>query len=183
MVKIQDSVFNLMAICYFRYLNQTNVFFHQLTRNKTYDNTSWGHVLYKSRTSNCSVWLRTILCSVNEQITCSRHIINYLIMGLLTRIKVLLTFYHLYMHNSDDILPKYWHIFKIQMPLDYFHDYSRILIKKADVPTYGIVWLKAWQLRWYYFWRRLLIPIHSTLRVWYDISNFPSILLPPSLLY
>ena len=111
MVKIQDSVFNLMAICYFRYLNQTNVFFHQLTRNKTYDNTSWVRVLYKSRTSNCSVWLRTILCSVNEQITCSRHIINCLIMGLLTRIKVLLTFYHLYMHNSDDILPKYWHFF------------------------------------------------------------------------
>ena len=41
-----------------------------------------------------------------------------------------------------------------------------------------ILRLKAWQPKWYYFWRRLLIPIHSTLRVWYDISNFPSILLP-----
>ena len=61
--------------------------------------------------------------------------------------------------------------------VEYFQDYSRmVLFRKTDV--FCILWLKVWQLRLYYFWRRLLIPIHSTLRVWYDISNFPSILLP-----
>ena len=51
-------------------------------------------------------------------------------------------------------------------------------VQKRRCTYFCILRLKAWQLRWYYFWRRLLIPIHSTLRVWYDISNFPSILLP-----
>ena len=74
------------------------------------------------------------------------------------------------------ILPKYWHFFFLNT-VEYFQDYSRmVLFRKTDV--FCILWLKVWQLRLYYFWRRLLIPIHSTLRVWYDISNFPSILLP-----
>ena len=79
------------------------------------------------------------------------------------------------------ILPMYWHFIFLKntgVCRIFSGLFTNDSVQKRRMYIFCILRLKAWQPKWYYFWRRLLIPIHSTLRVWYDISNFPSILLP-----
>ena len=67
----------------------------QLTQHEKDDSTTSVPVLYKSKTSNCSAC--SILCSVKMQIMFPRRSINCFIIGQLMRIKVLFTFYNMYL--------------------------------------------------------------------------------------
>ena len=126
------------------YLNQTNLFFHQLPQNKTNDNMSRVCVLYKSRTSNCSAWLRTIPCPANEQITFSRGSITCLNMDYLTRIIVLLTFYNLYQYYFFQKVPHPWVHCLLQMLKILPSTSGTVSISIIQMPA--ILTTKTWML-------------------------------------